>query len=118
VFNKIYDGIYARMNGRWHQKKLFLCVESAKEAELSEKDDPTCSPTSVRNRRHAGVLKIREGFGGRLRGQTASDAEPDISGSSSTWHSDLRCYGMTETSPHTMKLPSAFKIGSVGRHPG
>ncbi|HOJ13981.1 MAG TPA: AMP-binding protein, partial [Deltaproteobacteria bacterium] len=63
--------------------------------------------------------KIRERFGGRLRGaMTASAAmNPEIAG----FFFDIGiptydCYGMTETSPAvTMNCPSAYKLGSVGR---
>jgi long-chain acyl-CoA synthetase len=123
VFNKIYDGIYARMNREGGiKKKLFLmAVESAKKRrELSE----TGRSDLLTNIKYAigdklVFSKIREGFGGRLRGvMTASAAmNPDIS----RFFFDMGipiydCYGMTETSPAiTMNCPSAYKIGSVGR---
>jgi len=123
VFNKIYDGIYARMNREGGIKPpLFLmAVESAKKRrELSE----TGRSDLLTNIKYAigdklVFSKIREGFGGRLRGvMTASAAmNPDIS----RFFFDMGipiydCYGMTETSPAiTMNCPSAYKIGSVGR---
>ncbi|HOS27042.1 MAG TPA: long-chain fatty acid--CoA ligase [Deltaproteobacteria bacterium] len=123
VFNKIYDGIYARMNREGGiKKKLFLmAVESAKKRrELSEKGRSDLL-TNIKYAIGDKLVfsKIREGFGGRLRGvMTASAAmNPDIS----RFFFDMGipiydCYGMTETSPAiTMNCPSAYKIGSVGR---
>ena len=123
VFNKIYDGINARMNQEGGlKKKLFdMAVQSAKRRrELAEegKSDPlTNIKYAIGNR--LVFSKIREGFGGRLRGvMTASAAmNPEIS----RYFFDIGipiydCYGMTETSPAiTMNCPSAYKIGSVGR---
>ena len=123
VFNKIYDGINARMNQEGGlKKKLFdMAVQSAKRRrELAEegKSDPlTNIKYAIGNR--LVFSKIREGFGGRLRGvMTASAAmNPEIS----RFFFDIGipiydCYGMTETSPAiTMNCPSAYKIGSVGR---
>lgn len=123
VFNKIYDGINARMDQEGGlKKKLFdMAVQSAKRRrELAEKgksDLLTNIQYVIGNR--LVFSKIREGFGGRLRGvMTASAAmNPEIS----RFFFDMGipiydCYGMTETSPAiTMNCPSAYKIGSVGR---
>lgn len=123
VFNKIYDGINARMNQEGGLKKqLFLmAVQSAKtRRELAEKgksDLLTTVKYTIGNK--LVFSKIREGFGGRLRGvMTASAAmNPDIA----RFFFDMGipiydCYGMTETSPAiTMNCPSGCKVGSVGR---
>ncbi len=123
VFNKIFDGINARMNQEGGLKKrLFdMAVRSAKRRrELAEKgkSEPlTNMQYAIGNR--LVFSKIREGFGGRLRGvMTASAAmNPEIS----RFFFDMGipiydCYGMTETSPAiTMNCPSAYKVGSVGR---
>src|SRR5690606_24912565 len=85
VFNKIFDGINARMNQEGGlKKKLFdMAVQSAKRRrELAEKGKSellTNIQYAIGNR--LVFSKIREGFGGRLRGvMTASAAmNPEIS---------------------------------------
>ena len=123
VFNKIYDGIFAKMHEEKGLKKklFFMAVESAKkkrELAAQGKSDPiTNIKTAIGDK--LVFSKIRERFGGRLRGaMTASAAmNPDIAG----FFFDVGiptydCYGMTETSPAiTMNSPAGYKLGSVGR---
>ncbi|HQG30571.1 MAG TPA: long-chain fatty acid--CoA ligase [Deltaproteobacteria bacterium] len=123
VFNKIYDGIWAKMNQEKGIKKaLFLmAVNSAKKRRELEKEGKSCPVTNLKYAIGDKLVfsKIREGFGGRLKGvMTASAAmNPDIA----HFFFDVGipiydCYGMTETSPAiTMNSPSAYKLGSVGR---
>lgn len=123
VFNKIYDGIFAKMNEEKGLKKklFFMAVESAKKkrelAAQGKSDLITNIKTAIGDK--LVFSKIRERFGGRLRGaMTASAAmNPDIAG----FFFDVGiptydCYGMTETSPAiTMNSPTGYKLGSVGR---
>ncbi len=123
VFNKIYDGIQARMSQEGGLKKrLFdMAVGSARKRRELEAACRSSLLTNIMCRLGDRLVfsKIREGFGGSLRGaMTASAAmNPDIS----RFFFDAGipiydCYGMTETSPAiTMNCPSAYKIGSVGR---
>ncbi|HOM28238.1 MAG TPA: long-chain fatty acid--CoA ligase [Deltaproteobacteria bacterium] len=123
VFNKIYDGIFARMGQEKGLKKklFFMAVESAKKRRMLKAEgrrDPILD-LKVALLDRLVFSKIRERFGGRLRGaMTASAAmNPEIAG----FFFDIGiptydCYGMTETSPAvTMNCPSAYKLGSVGR---
>jgi long-chain acyl-CoA synthetase len=123
VFNKIYDGIFAKMNQEKGLKKklFFMAVESAKkkrELAAQGKSDLITNIKAVIGDRLV-FSKIRERFGGRLRGaMTASAAmNPEIAG----FFFDIGiptydCYGMTETSPAiTMNSPAGYKLGSVGR---
>ncbi|MGC9324882.1 MAG: AMP-dependent synthetase/ligase [Desulfomonilia bacterium] len=123
VFNKIYDGIWAKMNEEGGlKKKLFvMAVESAKKKRELAEQGRTDLVTSLKASIGDTLVfsKIRDRFGGRLRGaMTASAAmNPDIS----RFFFDMGlpiydCYGMTETSPAiTMNCPSAYKLGSVGK---
>jgi long-chain acyl-CoA synthetase len=123
VFNKVYDGIFARMNHEKGLKKklFFAAVENARKKRLLAQEGRSDLFTDIK----VAILdrlvfsKIRQGFGGRLRGaMTASAAmNPEIAG----FFFDIGiptfdCYGMTETSPAiTMNCPSAYRLGSVGR---
>jgi len=123
VFNKIYDGLFARMNAEKGLTKtlFFAAVESFKKkralAEQGGSDMLLNLKCAILDK--LVFSKIRERFGGRLRGaMTASAAmNPDIA----RFFFDIGipiydCYGMTETSPAiAMNCPSAYKLGSVGR---
>jgi len=123
VFNKIYDGITARMNREKGIKKaLFtMAVESARKRRLLAAEGTSDLLTDIKAAIGDRLVfsKIRQRFGGRLRGaMTASAAmNPEIAG----FFFDVGiptydCYGMTETSPAiTMNCPSAYRLGSVGR---
>lgn len=117
VFNKIYDGIQAKMHEEGGLKKMLFdmtCAEAAK----------------CRGRAHKSLKlkildkivfsKIRERFGGRLTGVLTASAvmNPDIA----MFFADLGiptydAYGLTETSPAiTMNSPLlGNKYGSVGK---
>jgi long-chain acyl-CoA synthetase len=123
VFNKIYDGIFARMSQEKGLKKalFFMAVESAKRKRELAKEGKFCPFTSIKAFIGDRLVfsKIRAGFGGRLRGSMTGSAamNPEIAG----FFFDIGipiydCYGMTETSPGiTMNCPSAYKLGSVGK---
>ncbi|HVN71119.1 MAG TPA: AMP-binding protein, partial [Desulfomonilia bacterium] len=123
VFNKIYDGMFARMNSEKGLKKtlFFMAVESARKKRLLAAEGKSDFITDIKCALGDKLVfsKIRERFGGRLRGSmTASAAmNPDIAG----FFFDIGiptydCYGMTETSPAiTMNSPAGYRLGSVGR---
>jgi long-chain acyl-CoA synthetase len=123
VFNKVYDGLFARMMQEKGLKKtlFFRAVEKAKQKRELKKQGKRNPLLDI----EVAVLdklvfsKIREGFGGRLRGSMSGSAamNPEIAG----FFFDIGipvydCYGMTETSPAiTMNSPTACKLGSVGK---
>jgi len=123
VFNKIYDGIWAKMNDEGGlKKKLFvMAVESAKKKQEMDQNGGADILTNLKYKVGDKLVfsKIREGFGGRLKGvMTASAAmNPDISWFFNNMGIPIYdCYGMTETSPAiTMNSPTANKIGTVGK---
>jgi len=123
VFNKIYAGLWAKMDETGGlAKKLFeMGIASArKRRELSEKGQSDLlanlkfkiADTVVFN-------KIRGRFGGRLKGALSGSATMNVE--IGYFFSDLGipvfdCYGLTETTPAaTMNGPHAHKPGSVGR---
>jgi len=117
VFNKIYDGIHAKMKEEGGlKKKLFdsACIEAVKYRD-SEK-----TGLKLKILDKLVFSKIRERFGGRLMGVMTASAlmNPDIA----LFFKDIGiptfdCYGLTETSPAiTMNSPlKGNKYGSVGK---
>ena len=126
VFNKIYDGLFAKMNQEKGLKKalFFMTVASAKKKRELAAQGKSDLITNIKFAIGDKLVfsKIRDRFGGRLRGaMTASAAmNPKIAG----FFFDLGiptfdCYGMTETAPAiTMNGPEAYRLGSVGRPVG
>ena len=123
VFNKIYDGLWAKMNedGGLPRKLFVMGVEAAKKKrELAEKGRSDFM-TNLKFRIADRIVfkKIRDRLGGNLKGvMTASAAmNPEIS----RFFFDIGipiydCYGMTETSPAiTMNCSFDYRIGSVGK---
>ena len=123
VFNKIYAGLWAKMNEKGGlAKKLFeMGIESAKKRrQLSENGQSDFFTTLKFKIADAVVFKkIRARFGGRLAGALSGSATMNVE--IGHFFSDLGipvydCYGLTETSPAaTMNGPLAHKPGSVGR---
>ena len=123
VFNKIYAGLWAKMNEKGGlAKKLFeMGIESAKKRrQLSENGQSDFFTTLKFKIADAVVFKkIRDRFGGRLTGALSGSATMNVE--IGHFFSDLGipvydCYGLTETSPAaTMNGPLAHKPGSVGR---
>ncbi|PKL38321.1 MAG: long-chain fatty acid--CoA ligase [Spirochaetae bacterium HGW-Spirochaetae-1] len=123
VFNKIYDGLWARMNetGGLPKKLFVMGVDSARKKRLLAKDGKSSLITNIAFYIANKIVfsKIRRGFGGRLEGAMTASAtmNPEIS----NFFFDIGipvydCYGLSETSPGvTMSCPSAYRIGSVGR---
>ena len=123
VFNKIYDGINAKMNDAGGlKKKLFdaACNASRKKRELAEQG----KSSFFVNLKH-GILdklvfsKIRGALGGRVSGALTASAA--MNKEIALFFYDLGipiydCYGLTETAPAvTMNCGSAWRIGSVGK---
>jgi long-chain acyl-CoA synthetase len=123
VFNKIYAGLWAKMDETGGlAKKLFeMGVASAKKRrELAEKGQSDWVTNLKFTIADAVVFKkIRARFGGRLTGALSGSATMNVE--IGHFFSDMGipvydCYGLTETTPAaTMNGPHAHKPGSVGR---
>jgi len=123
VFNKIYDGLWAKMNEEGGlPKKLFVMgVEAARNkrtlADRGKSNFMTNLKFAIADR--IVFQKIRDRLGGRLQGvMTASAAMNKEIGH---FFFDIGipifdCYGMTETSPAiTMNRSDDYRVGSVGK---
>ncbi len=123
VFNKIYAGLWAKMNETGGlAKKLFeMGIESAKKRRQLSENGQSDFFTNLKFKIADAVVfkKIRARFGGRLTGALSGSATMNVE--IGHFFSDLGipvydCYGLTETSPAaTMNGPLAHKPGSVGR---
>ncbi len=123
VFNKIYDGLWAKMNeaGGLAKALFSMGVESArKRRELAGKGQSSLLVNLKYTLADRIVFKkIRERFGGRLT--TAITGSATMNVKIGHFFSDMGipvydCYGLTETTPAvTMNCPSAHRPGSVGR---
>jgi long-chain acyl-CoA synthetase len=123
VFNKIYDGLWAKMNetGGLARKLFIMGVESARQKrELAEKGQSSFL-THLKFKLADKIVfrKIRERFGGRLSACISGSATMNVQ--ISHFFNDIGipvfdCYGLTETTPAvTMNCPAAHRPGSVGR---
>ncbi len=123
VFNKIYDGLWAKMNeaGGLAKALFSMGVDSArKRRELAEKGQSSFL-TNLKFKLADRIVfrKIRERFGGRLT--TAITGSATMNVKIGHFFSDMGipvydCYGLTETTPAvTMNCPAAHRPGSVGR---
>jgi len=123
VFNKIYDGLWAKMNETGGAvKALFeMGVNNAKmKRELAaEGKSNFLVNLKVALADKIVFKKIRAKFGGRLEGALTASALMNVD--ISNFFTDIGipvfdCYGLSETSPAvTMNCFSAFKTGSVGK---
>jgi long-chain acyl-CoA synthetase len=123
VFNKIYDGLWAKMNeaGGLARKLFAMGVESARQRrELAEKEQSSFM-VNLKFRLADRVVfsKIRARFGGRLTAAITGSATMNVE--ISHFFNDIGipvydCYGLTETTPAvTMNCPAAHRPGSVGQ---
>lgn len=123
VFNKIYDGMWAKMNetGGLAKTLFVMGIENAKKkrqlAESGQKDWLTDLKLKLAD---AIVFKkIRQRFGGCL--ELAASGSATMNVEISHFFADIGipvydCYGLSETSPAvTMNSPQAHKPGSVGK---
>jgi long-chain acyl-CoA synthetase len=123
VFNKVYDTIVTKVNDAGGFKKTLFDagVGAAKERrQLAEHGKSSLKADLTFKIINKLVFqKVRDLFGGRLRGAVTGSAamNPEIS----KFFFDIGIplydvYGMTETSPGiTANCPSSYRIGSVGR---
>jgi len=123
IFNKIYDGLWARMNAQGgFKKKLFVAaVETARKRRLLAEQGKSDALMNLKFALLDKLVfeKIRARFGGCLKGALTASAtmNPEIA----HFFFDLGipvydCYGLTETSPAcTMNCSAAYRLGSVGQ---
>jgi long-chain acyl-CoA synthetase len=122
IFNKVYDTIVTKVNeAGGFKKKLFdMGVEAGKERRRLAAEGKSSLLVNLKFKLVDKIVfqKVRDLFGGRLRGAMTGSAamNPDIS----HFFFDIGiplydAYGMTETTPGiTMNCPAKFRIGSVG----
>jgi len=122
IFNKVYDTIVTKVNDAGGFKKTLFDtgVEAAKERRRLAEQGRSSFMIDLKFKLIDKIVfqKIRDLFGGRLRGAMTGSAamNPEIS----KFFFDIGiplydAYGMTETTPGiTMNCPAKFKIGSVG----
>lgn len=124
IFNRIYDGVYKKMEAAGGIKK-FLFEKGLANAEAIRKQvDSTGSPkglTKAMNGFFDSVVfsKVRERFGGRLRYAFSGGAalSPEVARFIDNLNITVyEGYGLTETSPiATVNYPGNRRIGSVGK---
>ena len=122
VFNKVYDTIITKVNEAGGiKKKLFDAgVRAGKEKRRLAETGQSSLAVNIRFNLINKIVfqKIRDLFGGRLKGALTGSAamNPDIS----RFFHDIGiplydAYGLSETTPGiTMNGPGRFRIGSVG----
>lgn len=122
IFNKVYDTIVTKVkDAGGFKKKLFdMGVDAGKERRRLAEQGKSSFMADLKFKLVDKIVfqKIRDLFGGRLRGSMTGSAamNPDIS----RFFYDIGiplydAYGMTETTPGiTMNHPGNFRIGSVG----
>lgn len=123
VFNKIYDGLWAKMDETGGlAKKLFeMGVESARKRRELAAEGRSDWRVNLKYKLADKVVfkKIRQRFGGRVEGALTASALMNID--IANFFEDVGipifdCYGLSETSPAvTMNCFSASRPGSVGR---
>ena len=123
VFNKIYAGLWAKMDEKGGlAKNLFeMGIAAAKKRRQLSENGQSDFFTNLKFKIADVVVfeKIRARFGGRLTGALSGSATMNVE--IGHFFADLGipvydCYGLTETSPAaTMNGPLAHKPGSVGR---
>jgi len=122
VFNKIYDGLWTKMNEEGGlAKALFVMgVESGKRRRELAAQGKSCLMTNLKFKIADKVVfeKIRRKLGGRLKGSMTGSAAMNPEISHFFWDMGIPlydAYGLTETSPGaTMNRPTKYRIGSVG----
>lgn len=122
VFNKIYDGLWTRMNEEGGlAKKLFVMgYESGKKRRELAAQGKSSFLVNAKFAIADKIVfsKIREKLGGRLKGSMTGSAATNVEISNFFWDVGIPLYdvyGLTETTPAaTMNCPDACKLGSVG----
>jgi long-chain acyl-CoA synthetase len=123
VFNRIYDALWTKMHEEGGlAKTLFVMgVEAAKERRKLAAQGKSSFLTNLKFAIADRLVlkKIREKFGGRLRGAMTASAMMNMD--IALFFFDIGipvydCYGLTETSPGiAMNAPSDYRLGSVGK---
>lgn len=123
VFNRIYDTLRAKMNKEGGlAKALFdMGVEAAKERRKLAAQGGSSFLTNLKFAIADRIVfkKIREKFGGRLKGAMTASAMMNMD--IALFFFDIGipvydAYGLTETSPGiSVNAPSDYRLGSVGR---
>jgi len=122
VFNKIYDGLWTKMNEEGGlAKALFVMgVESGRKRHELAAQGKSSALTNLKFKIADAVVfqKVREKLGGRLKGVMTGSAAMNPEISRFFWDMGVPlydAYGLTETSPGaTMNCPAKCRIGSVG----
>ncbi|MCF6185150.1 MAG: AMP-binding protein, partial [Bacteroidales bacterium] len=120
VFNKIYDGIQAKMNNEGGiKKKLFdMSVNAAKKNREQKGNVGFVTKLKLKIGNKLVFSKIKTKFGGKLIASITASAK--MNNEISYFFSDIGlpvydCYGLSETSPAiSMNSPEQNKPGSVG----
>ncbi len=123
LFNKIYDGIMARMEEEGGlKKKLFQAArETARKKRTLTERGKSSLMTHIKFAIFDKLVfsKIRAGFGGRLMGALTASAVMNRDIGEFFYDVGMPafdCYGLSETSPAvTMNCRNAYRIGSVGK---
>jgi long-chain acyl-CoA synthetase len=123
VFNKIYDGLWAKMNetGGIALKLFRLGLDSAARKRTLAAEGKSAFGPRIAFKLAAAVVfrKIRKRFGGCLQGAMTASAMMNLE--VARFFVDIGipvydCYGLTETSPAiSINCPASNKPGSVGR---
>ncbi len=123
VFNKIYAGLWAKMDEAGGLAKMLfnMGVESARRRRELALEGKSCFLTDLKFKLADAIVfsKVRQRLGGRLKGTLSGSATMNVE--ISHFFSDIGvpvydCYGLTETTPAvTMNCPEAHRPGSVGR---
>lgn len=123
LFNKIYDGIMARMDEAGGiKKKLFNAArKTAREKRELEEQGKSSPMINIKFALLDKLVfsKIRAGFGGRLTGALTASAV--MNREIGEFFYDIGvpafdCYGLTETSPAvSMNCRNSYRLGSVGK---
>jgi len=123
LFNKIYDGIMARMEEEGGLKKTLFDAarKTAKKRRQLKAQGQSSLMTDLQFKLFDKLVfsKIRAGFGGRLQGALTASAV--MNREIGEFFFDIGvpafdCYGLSETSPAVaMNCRSAHRLGSVGK---
>ncbi len=123
VFNRIYDGLHAKMNeeGGLKKKLFYAAIETAEARKKLAAEGKRSGWLDFKFKILDQLVfsKVRERFGGRLKYAFSGGAA--ISREVAEFIDNLGItvyegYGLSETSPiATMNYPGARKIGSVGK---
>ena len=120
VFNKIYDGIWAKMNetGGITKKMFEMSVNAAKKYREQNGKVDWLTKLKLNFGRKVVFSKIAAKFGGKLIASITASAKMNME--ISYFFTDIGlpvfdCYGLSETSPAiTMSSPDLNKPGSIG----